>query len=59
MFVFSENNIDMTVPVFTKVEGNKCKTCFWLPESSQENIPESINPEIYIEVKPDLKVFKL
>ena len=50
----------MTVPVATKIEGNKYTECFYLPQSHQENTPEpDAESGVFIMEKPDLKLLSL
>jgi len=56
----NSNDIKMTIPVATKVEGDKFTECFYLPTSHQENTPEpDTGSGVFIKEKPDLKLLSL
>jgi len=55
----TENDIKMTAPVATKIEGNKATMCFYLPKKFQENYPTPQDKNVFILSKPTMKIFKL
>ena len=55
----SENeNMDMTIPVNIKwVDNEVNEECFYLSRKYQNNPPEPLAPDVYIETRPAMTVF--
>eukprot|EP00884_Botryococcus_braunii_P008399 jgi/Botrbrau1/17560/Bobra.0166s0008.1 len=53
----STNNIEMTTPVATLVEGNKYTTSFFIPVANQASAPQPTDPTVFLQSKDPFTVY--